>query len=292
MLPAGTAYGRTVALNATLGAALVAGLAGGGAAAAADQRGPASVVSFPWPTEFRTPAPTSLEMGSTGIEALRNRMVPVRPAPDSLPEVEPTLAGSAGAGTAGGLAPREVAPTTLGDSDLGPSRWQPRPAPTRPGVTAGLSAEAVRRKPRPVVGSAHAAWVHPNPSSVVTSCFGQRWGRQHQGVDLASPEGSPIVAAGAGVVVRAGEAGGYGNAVLIDHGNGYLTHYGHLATIGVHAGQHVAAGEQIGEEGSTGHSTGPHLHFEVHEDYYKSPIEPLRWLREHGVDVTGCADPA
>ena len=184
MLPAGTAYGRTVALNATLGAALVAGLAGGGAAAAADQRGPASVVSFPWPTEFRTPAPTSLEMGSTGIEALRNRMVPVRPAPDSLPEVGPTLAGSAGAGTAGGLAPREVAPTTLGDSDLGPSRWQPRPAPTRPGVTAGLSAEAVRRKPRPVVGSAHAAWVHPNPSSVVTSCFGQRWGRQHQGVDL------------------------------------------------------------------------------------------------------------
>ncbi|WP_308121285.1 M23 family metallopeptidase [Paractinoplanes bogorensis] len=132
------------------------------------------------------------------------------------------------------------------------------------------------------------AWVNPNPSGTVTSCFGQRWGRLHAGVDIAGPDGSPILAAGAGLVVRAGAADGYGNAVLIDHGDGYLTHYGHMSAIAVHEGQRVEAGEQIGDEGSTGHSTGPHLHFEVHQGFYKNPIEPVRWLHEHGVALAGC----
>jgi murein DD-endopeptidase MepM/ murein hydrolase activator NlpD len=131
--------------------------------------------------------------------------------------------------------------------------------------------------------------VNPNPLATVTSCFGPRWGRQHDGVDLAAPVGTPIMAAGAGVVVRAGEDGGYGNAVLIDHGNGYLTHYGHLIAATVMAGQRVAAGDQIGNEGSTGNSTGPHLHFEVHQGFYQNPVEPTRWLHEHGVDIVGCA---
>ena len=125
-------------------------------------------------------------------------------------------------------------------------------------------------------------------SGTFTSPFGPRWGRLHAGVDLAAPDGTPIRAAGAGVVVAAGPAEGYGNAVLIDHGNGYLTHYGHMSAIAVTVGQKVAAGEQIGNEGSTGHSTGPHLHFEVHQGFYKNPIEPTAWLREHGVLVPGC----
>lgn len=155
---------------------------------------------------------------------------------------------------------------------------------------AALSARAAKQKPRPVVAtkSVVAAWVNPNPTAVVTSCFGQRWGRLHAGVDLAAPDGTPIVAAGAGVVVRAGVAEGYGNAVLIDHGNGYLTHYGHLSKITVAVGQHVAAGQQIGNEGSTGHSTGPHLHFEVHQGFYQNPIEPTEWMHQHGVDIPGC----
>lgn len=146
-----------------------------------------------------------------------------------------------------------------------------------------------RKKERPKAKPpAGAAWVNPNPAARVTSCFGPRWGHVHEGVDLAAPDGAPIVAAGAGVVVRAGVAEGYGNAVLVDHGDGFLTHYGHLAVITVAVGQHVAAGQQIGEEGSTGHSTGPHLHFEVHEGFYQNPIEPTHWMHEHGVDIPGC----
>ncbi|MBM2619265.1 M23 family metallopeptidase [Actinoplanes sp. LDG1-06] len=167
--------------------------------------------------------------------------------------------------------------------DVGP--WSP--------PSEGQATVARRKfKPRVVVEAAPkatTAWVNPNPSGSVTSCFGPRWGRLHAGVDIAGPDGSPILAAGAGVVVRAGAAQGYGNAVLIDHGNGYLTHYGHMSAIAVHEGQRVEAGEQIGDEGSTGHSTGPHLHFEVHEGFYKNPIEPVRWLHEHGVTLNGCA---
>jgi murein DD-endopeptidase MepM/ murein hydrolase activator NlpD len=142
-----------------------------------------------------------------------------------------------------------------------------------------------KAKPVPVVT---AQWVNPLPEAVVTSCFGQRWGRLHAGVDLAAPNGTRIRAAGAGVVVAAGEAAGYGNAVLIDHGNGFLTHYGHMSAITVQVGQHVAAGDQIGNEGSTGHSTGPHLHFEVHQGTYKNPIEPTQWMHDHGIDIPGC----
>ena len=151
-----------------------------------------------------------------------------------------------------------------------------------PGVLSFARAE---RKQRPVP---LAQWVNPLPEAAVTSCFGQRWGRLHAGVDLAAPDTTRIRAAGAGVVVAAGPAEGYGNAVLIDHGNGFLTHYGHMSVITVVVGQHVAAGEQIGNEGSTGHSTGPHLHFEVHQGSYHNPIEPTQWMHDHGVDIPGC----
>jgi murein DD-endopeptidase MepM/ murein hydrolase activator NlpD len=138
-------------------------------------------------------------------------------------------------------------------------------------------------KPKPVV-----RWVNPLPEATVTSCFGQRWGRLHAGVDLAAANGTPIRAAGAGTVTLAGPEAGYGNAVLIDHGNGFLTHYGHMSKVVATVGQHVKPGEQIGNEGSTGHSTGPHLHFEVHEGSYKNPIEPTAWMHAHGVDIPGC----
>ena len=88
--------------------------------------------------------------------------------------------------------------------------------------------------------------------------------------------------------MAAGEEGGYGNAVLIDHGNGWLTHYGHMLQIDVKAGQRVRAAETIGLEGSTGHSTGPHLHFEVHRGTYKNPVEPTAWMEAHGVHIPGC----
>jgi murein DD-endopeptidase MepM/ murein hydrolase activator NlpD len=156
-------------------------------------------------------------------------------------------------------------------------------------IPAGaLSFAKAQLKQRPVADISGSAWVDPLPGAMVTSCFGQRWGRLHAGVDLAAPDGTPIRAAGAGVVVAAGPAEGYGNAVLIDHGNGFLTHYGHMSVITVTIGQKVATGQQIGNEGSTGHSTGPHLHFEVHQGAYKNPIEPTQWMHDHGVDIPGC----
>jgi murein DD-endopeptidase MepM/ murein hydrolase activator NlpD len=161
----------------------------------------------------------------------------------------------------------------------------PEPSPAPLGFARAQQKE--RPKPPPPVATA-ARWVHPMPEARVTSCFGQRWGRLHAGVDLAAPHGTPIRAAGGGTVALAGVEGGYGNAVLIDHGNGYLTHYGHMSAITVTIGQQVAPGEQIGNEGSTGHSTGPHLHFEVHKGTYKNPIEPTGWMHEHGVDIGGC----
>lgn len=151
----------------------------------------------------------------------------------------------------------------------------------------GPAAAPVRLKKRPVPPA--AAWVNPIPAAQTTSCFGPRWGRLHAGVDLAAPHGTPIVAAGAGVVVSAGPNGGYGNAVLIDHGDGWLTHYGHLSAIAVEPGQRVATGQRIGDEGSTGNSTGPHLHFEVHRDHFKNPVEPTTWMREHNVEIPGCS---
>ena len=232
--------GRATLLTATLGAALVTGVAGGSAAAAAERESQPAA-------DLRTP--------------------PARP----------------GHGVAA-------------SADAAPDMTQPWVRRSERHASADLSAAPVRKKPRPVVkprisaAQAHADWVNPMSSGAVTSCFGQRWGRLHAGVDLAAPHGTPVVAAGAGVVVRAGMADGYGNAVLIDHGNGYLTHYGHLSVIGVREGQRVSAGQPIGNEGSTGHSTGPHLHFEVHEGYYKNPVEPTAWLHGHGVELRGCGD--
>jgi murein DD-endopeptidase MepM/ murein hydrolase activator NlpD len=175
--------------------------------------------------------------------------------------------------------------------DEAPAKAYPRDlGATHDTGTAVLSAAPVMRKEKPALMSAPdgAGWMNPNPTARVTSCFGQRWGRLHAGVDLAAADGTPIVAAGPGTVVRAGPAEGYGNAVLIDHGNGWLTHYGHLSRIAVTVGEIVQAGQQIGDEGSTGHSTGPHLHFEVHEGHYKNPVEPTAWMHQRGVDIPGC----
>lgn len=103
----------------------------------------------------------------------------------------------------------------------------------------------------------------PVDSVYVSSNFGQRWGRLHSGVDLALAQGSPIYAADDGTVYFSGTCGGYGNLVKIDHGNGMQTYYAHCSSLLVSSGQQVKRGEKIALVGSTGNSTGPHLHFEV-----------------------------
>jgi murein DD-endopeptidase MepM/ murein hydrolase activator NlpD len=122
-------------------------------------------------------------------------------------------------------------------------------------------------------GSGALAWPVNAP---ITSSFGWRWGRMHEGIDLGAAYGSPIAAAGAGTVIYAGWLGGYGNLTVIDHGGGLSTAYGHQSQIGVSVGQHVEQGQIIGNVGSTGHSTGPHLHFEVRVN--GQAVDPLGYL--------------
>jgi murein DD-endopeptidase MepM/ murein hydrolase activator NlpD len=113
-------------------------------------------------------------------------------------------------------------------------------------------------------------------SAPITSPFGMRWGTLHPGIDLGAPYGSAIHAAGNGVVVWCGWMSGYGNLVMIDHGGGIATAYGHQSRIAVGCNQQVSQGQVIGYVGSTGYSTGPHLHFEVRVN--GTPVDPLGYL--------------
>lgn len=106
-------------------------------------------------------------------------------------------------------------------------------------------------------------YMYPVTNWIVTSTFGYRWGRLHAGIDVGVPTGTTVRASRAGQVVTAGWVGGYGNCVIIDHGDGVCTRYGHLSQITTSVGQYVNQGDQIALSGNTGRSTGPHLHFEI-----------------------------
>jgi murein DD-endopeptidase MepM/ murein hydrolase activator NlpD len=125
-------------------------------------------------------------------------------------------------------------------------------------------------------------WVLPVVKYVKTSGFGMRWGSLHAGEDFAAPIGTPVHAISSGVIVFAGEASGYGNKVEIRHWDGTCSWYGHLSEIDVKVGEKVDPGELVGRVGSTGHSTGPHLHLEIHP-HGDGPVDPLPWLRAHGL---------
>lgn len=103
-------------------------------------------------------------------------------------------------------------------------------------------------------------------SGRVTSPFGPRWGKKHQGIDIANSYGTAIYASDGGTVKSAGSQGAYGKLVIIDHGNGFETYYGHASKVLVQVGQKVGKGEKIALMGSTGRSTGNHVHFEIRKD--------------------------
>lgn len=113
-------------------------------------------------------------------------------------------------------------------------------------------------------------------SGPITSYYGSRWGSFHTGIDIDGVTGQPYEAAASGTVTFAGYDGGYGYCIIIDHGNGVATRYGHSSKLKVHAGQHVSKGQIIGLVGSTGHSTGSHLHFEIIIN--GSTVNPLNYL--------------
>ena len=143
-------------------------------------------------------------------------------------------------------------------------------------VSADLAAKIRAAQAHSTVQHVSGAGLIWPVNAPITSPFGWRWGRMHEGIDLGAAYGSPIAAAAAGVVIYAGWEGGYGNLVVIDHGGGLATAYGHQSRIAVSVGQSVSQGETIGYVGSTGHSTGPHLHFEVRVN--GQAVDPLGYL--------------
>ncbi len=117
-------------------------------------------------------------------------------------------------------------------------------------------------KPLPSRG-ATGVFISPLESYVVTSPYGYRWGRLHKGIDISAGYGATVMASDGGVVTFAGWSGSYGNTVIIDHGDGCTTRYAHNSELLVSAGQYVSQYEAIALLGSTGNSTGPHVHFEI-----------------------------
>ncbi len=144
---------------------------------------------------------------------------------------------------------------------------------------AKIQAEIEARQSRGGSNPGILAWPVPGP---VTSAFGYRIhpitgiSRLHAGIDLAGSSGQNIRAAGSGTVILAGWYGGYGNTVVIDHGGGLSTLYAHQSGVNVSRGQTVSTGDVIGFVGSTGFSTGPHLHFETRE--FGTPVNPMGYL--------------
>ncbi|AJZ82166.1 M23 family metallopeptidase [Streptomyces antimycoticus] len=163
-------------------------------------------------------------------------------------------------------------------------------APAAPSVKVAAKAPAKKAPAK----KAPKDWQTPVDKFSIGAAFGlagNLWSHNHSGQDFVVPTGTPVHAAHEGVVVKAGPNGGgdgpaYGNAIVIKHDNATYSQYAHLSRIDVRIGQTVTEGQQIGLSGSTGNSTGPHLHFEIRTTpNYGTAVEPLKFLRDHGVKV-------
>lgn len=130
------------------------------------------------------------------------------------------------------------------------------------------------KNPPPKIGT--GTFSNPTRGSL-SSRFGSRWGRMHEGIDIAAKIGTPVYAADGGKVTFSGTKSGYGKIVIIDHGGGFQTYYAHNSKLVVSSGDKVYKGQKIAEVGNTGRSTGPHLHFEVRKN--GKPINPLSYVK-------------
>lgn len=160
-------------------------------------------------------------------------------------------------------------------------------------AAAAKKAAAAAKKRAVAKAAAHrkaraASWDTPTTGYVIGAGYAQagpHWAHKHSGQDFVVPTGTKVRAAHGGTVVEADWGGAYGNNIVIKHGGHLYTQYGHLSKFRVHVGQIVSTGQTIALSGSTGNSTGPHLHFEVRTTpYYGSSVEPLHFLRAHGVN--------
>jgi YD repeat-containing protein len=155
------------------------------------------------------------------------------------------------------------------------TRVSPQVIPPLAAVDQYLPRAIDELTPPPSSSSLAFAWP---AKGTLTSGFGMRWGRPHKGIDIANSTGTPIVASAEGTVEKAGwNNGGYGNLVEIRHPDGSSTRYAHNSKILVQPGQPVHQGETIALMGTSGHSTGPHSHFEIHPSG-KGAVNPIAFL--------------
>lgn len=197
---------------------------------------------------------------------------------------DPDLAAAASASRAGGRSSRDLA----GDARtviVGATQTATQTATEAQAVAdkaAAAKAAAAQAQREQALAAAHR-WVSPVSGYSLTSGFGFRWGKMHPAQDLACPVGSPVHALSSGTVVFAGwSTEGYGNFVKIRYWDGTVSFYGHMSRITARVGQAVSPGEVVGYSGNTGHSTGPHLHLEIHPGG-GAAVNPAPWLHAHGL---------
>ncbi|MFF9217340.1 M23 family metallopeptidase [Streptomyces viridosporus] len=157
-------------------------------------------------------------------------------------------------------------------------------------TAASGAATTVQIQAAQAAAKKQASWVDPVKNYQLTASFAQNggmWASKHSGQDYAVPTGTPVHATHGGTVVKAGPNGAgdgpaYGNAVVINHGNGVYSQYAHLSQVNVKVGQIVKTDQQIALSGNTGNSSGPHLHFEIRTTpNYGSAINPMQFLNSH-----------
>jgi len=186
-------------------------------------------------------------------------------------------------GVVGSPVPRLSPPQVSKAAISGEEQSSPYPQPTSPIEISKLLEEITLpsvpplSNPKKYLPVPWSGYIWP-ARGVLTSGYGWRWGRMHQGIDIAAPLGTPIVAAAPGEVISSSwNSGGYGNLVELRHPDGSLTRYAHNSRLLVRQGQQVDQGQLIAKMGSTGRSTGPHLHFEVHSPG-KGAVNPIALL--------------
>ncbi|MFJ9182896.1 LysM peptidoglycan-binding domain-containing M23 family metallopeptidase [Streptomyces anulatus] len=198
------------------------------------------------------------------------------------PGMKLTLGAKGSAPAEKSAAPKAAAPKAA------PKKADPAPkADTVSADDSEGSGSSARTGSSEATGS---GWSAPLASANVTTQYrasGASWSSgYHTGSDFQAASGTPVLAIGPGTVVSAGNSGSYGNEVVIKHEDGMYSQYAHQTSLNVSVGQTVTGGQQIGLSGSTGNSTGPHLHFEVRTGpSYGSDVDPIAYLRQHGVSV-------
>jgi murein DD-endopeptidase MepM/ murein hydrolase activator NlpD len=149
--------------------------------------------------------------------------------------------------------------------------------PAEPGQPAATASPEPAPAARPAPGERAAILRWPVAAPRLTSRFGKRWGKPHEGIDMAAPIGTSVFAASTGSVIYSGDqVRGYGNMVVVKHADDLSTVYAHNSVLLVHTGDRVMAGQEIARVGDTGRSTAPHLHFEVRRR--DAPQDPLQFL--------------